>query len=116
MRPINSFEGVSLISACFNSGLPLSGTVVYNEWQKLPLSGPVPQNWSGISSTPKAAMKPARSEQTSNNSPALEPSPNGRAVETRAQRLERIKREIQNGTYESEEKLEKAIERMLGVL
>jgi len=36
--------------------------------------------------------------------------------ETRAERLARIKAEIEAGEYETEEKLEKAIDRMLGVL
>jgi hypothetical protein len=57
-----------------------------------------------------AGMESSQPKPTgSTNAPA--PGP-----ETRAQRLERIKREIAAGVYETPEKLEAAVERMLGVL
>lgn len=98
-------------------GLSLTAGIVYNDRQNLPLTmGTLPMAPDGSSLTSEADMKPARSEQTP-SSVSASPSKTGAAgVETRAERLERIRREIQEGTYESEEKLERAIERMLGVL
>jgi len=98
-------------------GLPLCREIVYNDRQNLPLmTGNLPMAPDGSSLTSEADMKPARPERTSSSRPAVSKSGGAAGVETRAERLARIRREIQDGTYESEEKLERAIERMLGVL
>jgi anti-sigma28 factor (negative regulator of flagellin synthesis) len=101
-------------AAAGEDGLPDFGQSVYNDRQNLPQ----PQRSSSVPSgqpvIPEAPMKPARSQT---QAPATVPATRGPAsVETRAERLERIKREIAAGTYETPEKLEAAIERMLGVL
>lgn len=104
-------------SFVFGSGLPLRRVIVYNDWQNLPLMmGKLSMAPDGSSLTSEADMKPARPEQTSSSRPTVSKTGGAADVETRAERLARIRREIQDGTYESEEKLERAIERMLGVL
>jgi len=98
-----------------NPGLSLTGDLVYNDRQKLPLTGRVPLSSVGTSFTSEADMKPARPKQSTSSSSGTSLS-QAAGTETRAQRLARIRREIEEGTYETEEKLERAIERMLGVL
>jgi hypothetical protein len=54
--------------------------------------------------------------ESSQPKPVASANPPSPEQETRAQRLERIKREIEAGSYDTPEKLEAAVERMLGVL
>ncbi|WP_437228876.1 hypothetical protein SH661x_001132 [Planctomicrobium sp. SH661] len=118
MRPAFEIVSVSYLTSSFNPGLSQTGELNYTGWQKLPEAGECLHGATTTSKTPEAAMKSARPDSkkpgsipTANAAPGVPGS-----HETRAQRLERIKREIADGTYESEEKLERAIERMLGVL
>ncbi|SFI77901.1 flagellar biosynthesis anti-sigma factor FlgM [Planctomicrobium piriforme] len=121
MRPEYYRNRLSMNFGTLNPGLFLFGSVVYNHRQNPPMmDGPV-QGGSGDSLPPEAVMKPPRNTPKPSSSGALEPQSGSAAEaqvqpETRQQRLERIRREIQAGTYETPEKLEAAIERMLGVL
>lgn len=115
MRPNYSSNRFSETAADCNHGLPLSGGMGYNDRQNLPHVEARFELLRGLSLQLKAAMKPARPVSKPNSST---PAKHGAesAVESRAARLERIKREIANGTYDSDEKLEHALDRMLGVL
>lgn len=100
----------------FKHGLFLTIRVDYNHQQKLPLEfGPV-RGGDGSVLPSEAAMKSSRNSQPSAPRRPDVPSQHPGEGETRAQRLERIRREIQDGTYETPEKLDAAIERMLGIL
>jgi len=115
MRPTSFSIESDLSATCTNPGLSLSWHLVYNDWQKLPIAGASPSPVCGTSLPSEAAMKSARPE----SHPVASPSRDAKSVkagETRAERLARIKQEIEAGTYDSDEKLEKAIDRMLGVL
>jgi len=101
-------------SSSENPGLSLRGELVYNEQQNLPLAGKFQLDAVRFSLNSEGAMKPARPKKTNCDPVVLEESAESRTVETRAQRLARIKQEIESGSYETEEKLELAIERMLG--
>jgi len=108
-----AFSGLQFFNSD-NPGLSPCGELVYNERQNLPLAGKFQPDTARFSLNSEGAMKPARPKNLNRNPAALGPSAESMATETRAQRLARIKREIENGSYETEEKLELAIERMLG--
>ncbi len=114
MRP--SFSNRCAIH--FNShkpGLSLAGGMDYNNRQILPLMiGPVQGN-DGGSLPSEAVMKRSRKSLPTSPATSDEAAQGATPVETRAERLARIKREIEAGTYETPEKLDAAIERMLGV-
>ncbi|WP_437186456.1 flagellar biosynthesis anti-sigma factor FlgM [Planctomicrobium sp. SH668] len=116
MRPTCNFGRFSFLSSPSNPGLLKSWSLVYNEWQILPVREKTRSVHGSFFPDTEAAMKPAGQNAKTDLSSATEQSQDRPSVETRAQRLERIKREIASGTYETEEKLERAIERMLGVL
>ncbi|WP_437194167.1 hypothetical protein [Planctomicrobium sp. SH527] len=97
-------------------GLFLAGGLDYNNRQILPLMiGPVQGN-DGSSLPSEAVMKRSRKSLPNSSANSGESAQGSTSVETRAERLARIKREIEAGTYETPEKLDAAIERMLGIL
>ncbi|WP_437205097.1 hypothetical protein [Planctomicrobium sp. SH664] len=115
MRPTTSFDRFVQFIGFAEYGLPSSGDVVYNHLQNLPVyRTQIAGKTSG--QAPEAVMETYQNPQDRSNSPATGPASERSQGETRAQRLARIRREIQSGTYETPEKLEAAIERMLGVL
>ena len=120
-------------------GLPEPLAMLYNSRQNLPLTGSQqqtssasrnsrpssadhPRSRSGhelagrpVSPEHEAEMDSPRPETESSQQDASN-SPQSRQGETRAERLQRIRREIELGIYETPEKLEKAIDRMMGVI
>ncbi len=97
-------------------GLSLSRDFDYNLRQILPLiDGPV-QGGDGSALSCEAVMTTSRKTPSNASANPAEPALPVSGVETRAERVERIRREIQAGTYETPEKLEAAIDRMMGIL
>ena len=90
--------------------------MVYNDQQNLPVSACSGQdrNDQCLSSAPEmTSSQPNSKPADATQSPApAQPQ----QAETRAERLARIKQEIEAGTYDTPEKLEAAIDRMMGVL
>ena len=115
MRPTTAFERFAQFISAAQSGLPCSGDVVYNHLQNLPVSTRL-EAGRPSGQSPKAAMEPIHTKRDELKTRAADQAPVPPGGETRAQRLARIRREIQDGVYETPEKLEAAIERMLGVL
>lgn len=116
MRPYASFGQFFLLHSSEDHGLPPGEPVVYNSRQNLPLPVCPEEGGSDKSPTPEGAMKPSRPDKTSVPDATSTAGDAGNPRETRAERLARIKREIEAGTYETPDKLEAAVERMLGVL
>lgn len=92
-------------------GLPQAGAPGYNFRQNLPVAANVVRPGDAARS-PELGMKRTTRHSTAASAPA--PSAPVTTLETRAERLARIQREIAAGTYETPEKLEAAIDRMLG--
>lgn len=114
MRPHSYFRRFrSDLSACHHE-LPPAGDLAYNDRQKLPL-GLRPQEGATLPEGFEFVVEPQQPKRDPSDSPRLEPG-SAKAGETRSQRLARIRREIEAGEYETPEKLEAAVERMLGVL
>lgn len=116
MRPEATYGRFAAFLTSADHGLPGDWGVVYNNRQNLPL----PEGASGdrelTGPSSKAEMKPARPQPESSATPAAPGQVPPAPVESRQERLARIKREIEAGTYETADKLEAAIEKMLGVL
>jgi len=119
MRPANFHNRISSFNAATTGssipGLSPQRGLDYNHRQKLPSwNGPA---WgSDESPLPVGAAMASSRKSTTNPSGGAESPHSSGGMETRTQRLERIRREIQAGTYETPEKLDAAIERMMGIL
>jgi|GEM_PF-2397718 len=96
-------------------GLSLPDTMDYNHRRKLPLLDVSVRGGDGCVLPCDTDMTPSRKSPSPSTAPAGA-DPQNSGTETRAQRIERIRREIQAGTYDTPEKLEAAIDRMMGVL
>lgn len=112
MRPEFKDTSISSTFPICELGLFTSVFVTYNERQRLPVieSG----RHSSLScevSESEAAMKTTRQMPSPVSDDRRGATCTG---ETRAERLARIKQEIQDGTYDTDEKLELAVERMIG--
>lgn len=135
MRPLHRFsdwldDSSSDSSPCSDSGLIHNRGVGYHR-PKLPdRSAPVEMPFGPNELADRNGdLSPAGDELTADREAEMEhrrpqaETPDGRrpdaadnGSETRAQRLQRIRREIELGTYETPEKLEAALDRMFGVL
>lgn len=115
MRPFHIFLH-GLFSPCSNPGLIKNGDVGYDR-QQLPVQDAV-LNRPTLLDAQEVEMKPEQPQGDALNECVSPPRSDGRDFhpETRAERLERIRLEIETGAYETPEKLERAVERMLGVL
>lgn len=113
MRPIHLFAKL-LNSPCSGSGLINNGDVEY-DWQKLPVPVYPAELYFDDPNLMESGM-----ENQQNKGDTSQPQLSGNAQqpprhETRSERLQRIRAEIDAGVYETNEKLEAAVDRMLGV-
>jgi|GEM_PF-3695201 hypothetical protein len=112
MRPEFKDSSISSTFPSCELGLFTSAIVTYNERQRLPVVE------SDRHSVPVCEVSESEAAMKSSHhmpSPASDQRRGATCtVETRAERLARIKQEIQDGTYDTDEKLELAIERMIG--
>jgi hypothetical protein len=116
MRPCHTFHLFAELQQLPEAGLSRTASIDYNHRQILPLwNRPVPGDSRDSLST-EAVMNRRRKQPGSQPAESAEAIAQQPVPETRAAKLERIRREIQAGTYETPEKLETAIGRMLGVL
>jgi hypothetical protein len=115
MRPFHLFLH-DLLSPCSSPGLIKNGDVGYDR-QELPVEAVRPSR-PALLGAQEIEMKPEQPQRDASNQSGSFPPAGGQDFqpETRAERLERIRLEIEAGTYETPEKLEAAVDRMLGVL
>lgn len=113
MRPVSIHSSWFLFFASPNPGLPGNAGGGYNHRRNLPVLPEVSRE--GAPTGPEFEMK-RQSGKSRDAHPGGRENVPASAAETRADRLARIQREIAAGTYETPEKLEAAVERMLGVL
>lgn len=112
MRPEFKDTSISSTFPICELGLFTSAFVTYNDRQSLPVGASDRRSsFSCEVSESEAAMKTTRQMPTPVSDDQRGATCTG---ETRAERLARIKQEIQEGTYDTEEKLELAVERMIG--
>lgn len=117
MRPCHSAIDCSAEISHSEAGLPHTPRVDYNHRQDLPVRDSATRRALPQCQRREPVMKSSRPD-----SPSPKPvetghsEPKGRSPESRAERLARIRREIAAGTYETQEKLEAAIDRLIGVL
>lgn len=117
MRPHIFSDSPSASIPSFESGLPQTSGMDYNHRQELPVEGPatrrllpqVQRREAGMESSRPQSSSPGTLAQKSTASQEVRP-------ETRAERLARIRREIEAGTYETREKMEIAIDRLFGAM
>ena len=127
MRPHKSHNRFTVSNASSGHGLPQHGDLDYTLQRKLPIPSTLNVRQLSESSLREAEMEPTR-RQNSPSPPASSPGSSDdpqpsddpqrveSRMETRAERLARIRREIEAVTYETPEKLEQALERMMGIL